>query len=103
MLVFREVLYLHFELRKSYATIADICGVSKGGVHNIIQRFSASGLSWPLPDDCDDSALKLRLYTTAQGTCGETPDLDELRKECARPGVTLQLLWEEYLLRKLTA
>jgi len=100
MLVFREVLHLHFELRKSYATIAEICGVSKGGVHNIIQRFIVSGLSWPLPDDVDDSALKRRLYTTAPGTCGETPDLDELRKDCARPGVTLQLLWEEYLIRQ---
>jgi len=98
MLVIREVLHLHFELSKSYATIAEICGVSKGGVHNVLRRFAASGLGWPLPDDLDEYALKRRLYTTAEATTGEAPDDDYLRTECARPGVTLQLLWEEYRL-----
>ena len=96
MLVYREVLRLHFESGKSYATIAQICGMSKGGVHNIIQRFVASGLGWPLPEDCDEHALKRRLYTTADRTPGDAPDTDYLRKQRARPGVTLQLLWEEY-------
>jgi transposase len=96
MLVFREVLRLHFELGKSYATIAEICGLSKGGVHNIIQRFGTSGLAWPLPEELDEYALKRRLYQTAERFPEEVPDPDYLRTECARPGVTLQLLWEEY-------
>jgi transposase len=96
MLVFREVLRLHFDLGKSYATIAELCGVSKGGVHNIIQRFGSSGLTWPLRDDLDEYALKRHLYTTAERTPDDAPDTDYLRTERARPGVTLQLLWEEY-------
>jgi len=31
MLVYREVLRLHFELGKSYAAIAEVCGISTGG------------------------------------------------------------------------
>ena len=99
MLVFREVLRLHCELGKSYATIAEICGLSKGGVHNILQRFGASGLTWPLPEALDEFALKRRLYPTAERDGAEGLDADYLRTECARPGVTLQLLWEEYRVR----
>src|SRR5208337_4998444 len=49
MRTYRDVLRLHFELGKSYALIAEINGLSSGGVHNILQRFESSGLSWPLP------------------------------------------------------
>ena len=96
MLVVREVLKWHFELRKSYATIAEYCGISKGGVHNILQRFTASGLTWPLPEELDEFALKRQLYPSTERSAGELPDAKELHTECARPGVTRQLLWEEY-------
>lgn len=96
MLVFGEVLRLRFDLGKSYATVAELCGISKGCVHNIIQRFGMSGLAWPLPSDLDEFALKQRLYPSEQHASGEFPGADYLRTECARPGVTLQLLWEEY-------
>ena len=97
MLVYREVLRLHFELGKSFATIGEICGISKGGVHNILQRFAASGLSWPLPEEVDDFALKRQLYPAAAREAGTGLDVEYLRAEATRPGVTWQLLWEEYL------
>lgn len=96
MRTYREVLRLHFELGKSYALIAEINGLSSGGVHNILQRFQASGLSWPLPPDLDDGTLYRRLYPAQERFPSAAVDLDYLRTECARPGVTLQLLWEEY-------
>jgi transposase len=96
MMVFREVLRWHFEVGKSYALIAEYCGLSKGGVHNILQRFAASGLTWPLPEDLDEFALKRRLYPTATPDGDAEVDLGYLRKECTRAGVTRQLLWEEY-------
>jgi len=97
MLVFREVLRLHFELGKSYASIAEICGISKGGVHNILERFGASGAAWPLPETVDEYAVKRLLYPPAEPAPGVMPDLAYLRTECGRPGVTRQLLWEEYV------
>jgi len=96
MLVYREVLRLHFELGKSFATIGEICGMSKGGVHNILQRFAASGLCWPLPEEVDEFTLKRQLYPTAAREAGMGLDVEYLRAEAARPGVTWQLLWEEY-------
>ena len=96
MLVYREVLRLHFELGKSFATISEICGLSKGGVHNILQRFAASGLCWPLPEEVDEFVLKRQLYPAAAREADVGVDLEYLRAEAARPGVTWQLLWEEY-------
>ena len=93
MLVYREVLRLHFELGKSFATIGEICGISKGGVHNILQRFAASGLCWPLPEEVDEFTLKRRLYPAAAREADVGVDLEYLRAEAARPGVTWQLLW----------
>lgn len=95
-MVIRDVLRLHFELGKSYATIAEIYDVSKGGVHNIIQRFGASGLPWPLPEELNEFDLKRRLYPAAERADAVAPDADSLRAEYALPGVTWQLLWEEY-------
>ena len=66
------------------------------GIHNILQRFAAQGLSWPLPAELDEFALKRQLYPAVERTPSEAPEADYLRQECARPGVTLQLLWEEY-------
>ncbi len=57
---------------------------------------SASGLPWPLPADLDEFALKRRLYPATERVAEEIPDAETLRTECARPGVTRQLLWEEY-------
>ena len=96
MLVYREVLRLHFELDKSFATIGEICGISKGGVHNILQRFAASGVSWPLLEEVDEVMLKRLLYPTTARETTEGLDLEYLRTEALRPGMTWQLLWEEY-------
>ncbi len=96
MLVYREVLRLHFELGKSFATIGELCGLSKGGVHNILHRFAASGLPWPLPEAMDEFALKRQLYPATAREADTAVDPEYLRTEAARPGVTWQLLWEEY-------
>lgn len=96
MLVYREVLRLHFELGMSFATIGKICGISKGGVHNILQRFTTSGLAWPLLEEMNDFTLKQLLYPVMSREADGELDMEYLRKEATRPGVTLQLLWEEY-------
>ena len=49
-----------YELPPGAAMIA--CGVSTGTVSHVLARAEAAGLSWPLPNDLDDEALRARLY-----------------------------------------
>jgi len=58
-----------------------------------------AGLSWPLPEDLSDAALERILYPPPQVSPTDRrsqPDWPTLHRELRRPGVTLQLLWEEY-------
>ena len=61
-------------------------------------EHAAAGLSWPLPDDLDDAVLELRLYPPATSNKVQRPQphWPSIHRELKRPGVTLQLLWEEY-------
>jgi len=53
----------------------------------------------PLPDGVTDEALERRLYPPSAITAKESrprPDWAAIHRELRRPGVTLQLLWEEH-------
>ena len=96
----REVLRYRFENKMSLNAIAGALGISKGSVFNILDSFSKSGLSWPLADSVTDSALEACIYGAAQtaagSAAGQRVDLEYVRRELARPHVTLELLWREY-------
>ena len=70
-------------------------------VVDFLARARAVGVSWPLPDDLADAALETRLYP-ASAALAETrarrplPDWATIHRELKRPGVTLQLVWEEH-------
>src|SRR3989442_12189907 len=49
----------------SQRAIAQACAVGLGTVTGYLQRATAAGLSWPLPDDLDDAALEARRFTRA--------------------------------------
>ncbi|MFZ0460404.1 MAG: hypothetical protein WAM17_18555 [Rhodoplanes sp.] len=54
---------------------------------------------WPLPEGLTDEALKRRLYPPSALAGKESrprPDWAAIHRELRRPGVTLQLLWEEH-------
>ena len=94
----REVLQLRHERGMSLRAIAQACGVGLGTVSEYLQRSSAAGLGWPLPDEFDDTTLEARLFSSvAVGRERIPPDVVRIHQELRRPGVTLQLLWEEYL------
>jgi transposase len=77
--------------------IAQACGIGLGTVTAYLQRATAAGLVWPLPDEVDDSALEARLFQRpALATDRVVPDWTALHQELKRPGVTLMLLWQEY-------
>ena len=44
--------------------IAAAVGVSSGTVSHVLERAAAAGLTWPLPEDIDDDALRARLEPT---------------------------------------
>lgn len=95
----REVLRYRCECHLSLDRVAAALGISKGSVHSIIGRFSKSGLAWPLEATLTDSMLEERLYgpEPEKNPAKETFfDIEYIRKELARPHVTIELLWREY-------
>jgi transposase len=98
----RNVLRLKYDTKLSQRAIAQACGLGLGTVTTYLQRATAAGLTWPLPDDLDDAALEARLFTRPTGPPTSEralPDWSELHLELKKPGVTLMLLWQEYRAR----
>ena len=94
----REVLRLRHEQGLSHQAVAQACTVGVGTVNRYLQRAAQSGLSWPLPAELDDAALDGRLFRRPAAVSNRTrPDCAYIHRELKRDGVTLQLLWEEYL------
>ncbi|MGH2376435.1 MAG: IS21 family transposase [bacterium] len=95
----REILRLKYACGLSHRAIASACGVGAGTVSEYLQRARQAGLTWPLPDDLDDAALEARLFVPAPEVSDPRPlpDPGWMHQELKRRGVTLQLLWLEYL------
>jgi transposase len=93
-----EVLRLKFEVDLSHDRIARAVGLSKGVVGKYVSLAKARGLSWPLPEGMDEAALEAKLYPPrAASTRFAEPDHARIHAELKRKGVTLQLLWSEYV------
>jgi transposase len=95
----REVLRLKWACGLSDRKIAQSLRVSRPTVAEYVRRAQAAGLSWPLPEPLDDSALEKQLFATATKTPvarRPMPDWTVVHRELKRPGVTLVLLWQEY-------
>ena len=79
--------------------IAASLGVSATAARDCIGRAQRAGLTWPLPEGLTDEVLELRLYPPPTATAGDRrprPIWAVVHRELRRPGVTLQLLWEEH-------
>jgi transposase len=93
----RELLRLKFELGLSERKIAMAVSISRSAVSECVSRVAAAGLTWPLPEVLDDAQLEQRLYPAKpQAIDIPWPDFAHMQRELSRPGVTRQLLWEEY-------
>ena len=95
----REILRLHHDARLSHRAIARACRVGPTAVCEYLDRARRAGLGWPLPEELDDSALEARLFPRRPGAASPRalPDVAYLHRELRREGVTLHLLWLEYL------
>lgn len=93
----REVLRLHFGAGLSARKIATSCNTGRITVGEYLQRAQDVGLSWPLPEDMDDTRLEAVLFRRpSYSNTRSLPDMNYLHTEMRRKGVTLQLLWYEY-------
>ena len=94
----REVLRLRWELGLSVRQVARSCGLAHPTVIKYERRAKAGGLSWPLPAELDDAELERRLFPPppARSEARPQPDWAAVHRELKRPGVTRQLLWDEY-------
>jgi transposase len=93
----REVLRLKaggFSKRRIAASL----GISATAAMECVQRARRVGLTWPLPEDLSDDALEQCLYppSSIKDEQRPLPSWAEIHRELKRPGVTLQLLWQEY-------
>ncbi|NLG69038.1 MAG: IS21 family transposase [Firmicutes bacterium] len=95
----REMLRLRFAAHQGVRAIARSCGLSHSTVSEALRRAEAAGLSWPLPEGMDDTALEQALYGARPVPKGRGAplDMDEIYRQLrSRKGVTLRLLWLEY-------
>lgn len=95
----KEILRLHWGLGLGKRQISRACNVSPSTVVDYIRRAENAGLSWPLPDDIDDTTIEALLFPPeppkrTSHRC--MPCMEEIHRELRKKGVTLQLLWMEY-------
>jgi transposase len=95
----RDVLRLRLGHHLPQRTIGQSLRLSQGTVSEYLKRAQRAGLTWPLPDDLDDTRLEALLFLPPPDVpAGQRPipDWSVVHREMRRPNVTLALLWEEY-------
>lgn len=95
----RDVLRLKLEARLSHERIAASLGISKGVVAKYVSLAAVAGLDWPTVQTLSDTALERRVVQGRQDrpTHYVPPDYGRAHQELRRKGMTLMLLWEEYV------
>ena len=74
-------------------------GIGQSTVVDYLARARRAGIAWPLPDTLTDVGLEALLFPSAAAASRSQrplPHWPTLYAELKRPGVTLQLLWEEH-------
>ena len=95
----RDVLRLKLEARLSHERIASSLGISKGVVAKYVGLAAAAGLDWVTVQALSDTALERRVVQgrTDRPSHYQLPDYGRIHQELRRKGMTLMLLWEEYV------
>jgi transposase len=96
----KEILRLKYEAGLSSRAIAGACNISNSTVGEYLRRAEAAGIGWPLGDLNEEELYKKIFGDPApvpETTSKPLPDWEEVRKELRKKGVTLQLVWMEYI------
>jgi transposase len=75
------------------------CGIGRTTIREYLERARKAGLSWPLPDELDETSLENLLFPSTVPLSAQRrnmPSFDYLHTELKKKHVTLQLLWHEY-------
>jgi len=100
----RDVLQLHSVMKLSLRRIEGATRVAKSTISDYIKRFEKSGLTMEQINILNDDEMKLKLFGehSSVGVSKKAmPDMNYLYQEMKRrkyTKVTMQLLWEEYLI-----
>jgi transposase len=94
----RQTLQLLADSELSVRQVAAALGIGKTTVNEIAMYARDAGVDWPVANALSDDELQARLYPLPRprSSTRQEPDYASLHQELKRPGVTLQLLWEEY-------
>ena len=95
----RETLRLHLQADLSYNEIGRALKISKSAAGKYVSLARAAGIDWAVAQTLTDEELESRLYRPALPRSSHqlAPDFAIVHQELKRAGVTLQLLWEEYV------
>lgn len=92
-----EVLRLSRESKLSNGQIARSLGISKSTVASYLALAAKAGAAWPLGEGRQEALERLLPETGASPPRRPLPDMAAIHLELKKPGVTLQLLWEEQI------
>ena len=73
-------------------------GIGRTAIAEYVRRAAVIGITWPIPEELDDTALERKLFARAGYNPARSkplPDWGHVHAELRRRGVTLALLWEE--------
>jgi transposase len=95
----KEVLRLH-SLGLSQHQIARSCSISQSTVHEYVSAAQAAGVTWPLPENWDDSQIEQALFPQRPAPAvwrkHPEPDWAKVHQELqTHKDLTLQLVWQE--------
>jgi transposase len=93
----KEVLRLKQELGLSDAAVSRGARVARSTVKEYLDRAAAAGLSWAVAVALSEEDLDRRLFGDGRDPARPLPDWEAIEKELRGRGVTLRLLWLEYL------
>ena len=94
----KECLRLRFDSGMNQSQIARALCISRSAVQEYWRRFEVLERSWPeLREESDYGFEQLLFHNLKQSKERFLPDFSYLHAELRRKGVTLQLLWEEYV------
>lgn len=93
----RQILQLRCQ-GYSQRKIAEALQVSRNTVAKVFEAVSRNGVPDSILNEIGDLELHQKLFPESQHTPAlVTPDFEYLHKELLKAGVTLKLLWEEYV------
>lgn len=86
------------QAKLSHAQIAATLRISKGVVAKYVALATAAGLDWDAVQDWSEQQLATTLQPrTVSSQAVVVPDWARIHRELDRKGVTLMLLWQEYV------